>query len=442
VAVVWALGRPAAAQTYPLAESAKAGHYFQVHTDLTLTGELRFTQNGKQYPVKQSATASHAFVERVLDVSPAGLPRKCARYYQTAKAAITVGGNTSERRLEKEHRLLVAQRYNDQGLVYSPAGPLTRAELDLTEHFDTLALPGLLPGKAVAVGAKWKPASAVVQALCNFEGLTSHDLECKLERVARGVAEVSVKGHAAGIDTGALCKLTIEGSFRYDLKARRLTRLVWKQKEQRDQGPASPASAGTVSVTLTRTPAEPAPELADVALASIPEGFEPPPLLSQVRHLDPDNRFELLYHRDWKAVGQTERHLILRLMDRGDFIAQATVAPWSREAPGKHLTPEAFQQAMAETPGWEQEQVVQAAEVPSESENGRWVYRVTAVGKMDGVKVVQNFFLIAGPHGDQAVVTFTMTPGQAQKLGTRDVQLVGSLDFPAGRKDPAKKKGP
>ena len=59
--------------------------------------------------------------------------------------------------------------------------------------------------------------------------------------------------------------------------------------------------------------------------------------------------------------------------------------------------------------------------------NGRWIYRISAPGQMDGIKVVQTFFLIAGPGGEQIVVAFTMTPAQAEKLGTRDLALINGL---------------
>jgi hypothetical protein len=48
---------------------------------------------------------------------------------------------------------------------------------------------------------------------------------------------------------------------------------------------------------------------------------------------------------------------------------------------------------------------------------------------MDGLKVVQNFYIVAGPGGDQVVLAFTMTPTQAEKLGTRDLALVQGIDF-------------
>src|SRR5262249_39949530 len=154
----------------------------------------------------------------------------------------TVGGTRSERQLRADRRLIVAQRQNDQLLLYCPKAALTREELSLaSEHFDTLTLTGLLPGRAVAVGDTWKPANAVVEALCGFEGLAEHHLNCKLEGVKDNLATVRIAGDAKGIDTGALAKLSIDAVYHFDLTAKRLVDLEWQQKDERDQGPASPA---------------------------------------------------------------------------------------------------------------------------------------------------------------------------------------------------------
>jgi hypothetical protein len=427
------------AQTYSLAETPRPGDYFRVQLDMTLTGEIRVTKEDKVVPLPLAAAAKHAFPERVLAVDANGLPQKVARVYETAQAAITVGRDRSERRLRPERRLLVAQRHKDQPLVYCPAGALTRAELELTgDHFDTLHLTGLLPGREVKVGETWKVGNTVAQALCNYEGLTGQDLVCQLEEVKDNVARITVTGTASGIDLGALVKLTIQATCRYDLGQRRLTALEWNQQDERGQGPASPASKVEMSLTLKRTPVEPVPALSDVALVSVPDGFEPPAPLTHLYHRDPKDRFDLYHGREWQMVGQTDDHLVLRLMERGDFIAQATISPWTRAPEGQHLSAESFQEAMANTPGWESDQVLQTGEVPSDG--SRWVYRISALGRMDGLKVMQNFYLIAGPKGDQVVVTFTMTPAQAEKLGTRDLSLVGGLDLPAATKEGAPAK--
>jgi hypothetical protein len=437
--VLFGLAQAGAAQTYPLIETVHEGECFRIQLEMTLSGEMRVRRDGKDVPLKVTAAAGHAFPERVLALGPTGLPIKSARFYESAKATVQVDSEKTERLLRPERRLLVAQRYKDQTIVYCPTGPLTRPELELTsEHFDTLALTGLLPGKAVAVGESWKLAPAVAQALCGFEGLTAQELTVKLEAVQNDVAVLSIQGTAGGIDMGALVKLTVRGTAQFDLKAKRLTALEWAQKDERDQGPASPASSMETTTKVTRAATEPVDALSDLALVPVPEGTEVPKALLQLFYRDPQGQFELVYARDWQMVGRAGEHQVLRLLDRGDFVAQVSIAPWPRAEPGKHVAAEEFQQATARTPGWEQQDVVQAGEVPSEK--GLWVYRFTARGQIDGLKVIQSFFLVAGPQGEQLQLAFMMTPKQVEKLGTRDLELVGGITFPGsqGPQPPAK----
>ncbi|HZT78790.1 MAG TPA: hypothetical protein VFA26_01100, partial [Gemmataceae bacterium] len=158
---------------------------------------------------------------------------------------------------------------------------------------------------------------------------------------------------------------------------------------------------------------------------------KPPQSMTDLSYADPKDRFVLVHGREWQLVGQTEEHTVLRLMERGDFVAQVTITPWDKAEKGKHLTPEQFKEAMAKTPGWEVEKEVQAGEVPADG--GKWAYRLSALGKLDDVPVMQNFYLIAGPNGDQVVLVFTMAPKQADRLGSRDLALAGSIEFaPAG----------
>src|SRR5438067_11735901 len=162
--VLLAAGAAARGQTYPLAEAVKAGDCFRYQLHMKLSGEMKVPKDGKVAGVPLSATAAHTFDERALVVSPAGLVEKSARAYEYARASITAGGEKSERTLRDRRNLLVAQRHKDRLLVYCPAGPLTRPELDLTgEHFDTLFLTGVLPGRPVKVGETWKLSTTVAQ---------------------------------------------------------------------------------------------------------------------------------------------------------------------------------------------------------------------------------------------------------------------------------------
>src|SRR5262249_46925569 len=150
-------------------------------------------------PLEASGTLD--LTEKILAVTPDQLAEKVARQYEKARATITVEKDRSERTLRPARRLIVAQRHKDTPLVYAPAGSLTREETDLTgSHLDTLFLTGLLPSKAIEVGETWKVPSHVVQALCNFEGLTEQDVTGKLEEDRDQTATLSFTGSAAGID--------------------------------------------------------------------------------------------------------------------------------------------------------------------------------------------------------------------------------------------------
>jgi hypothetical protein len=424
------LGR---AQTYNLAETSQVGECFKIQLDLKLSGEMRVRKDDKTVPLKLEASAVHEYPERIQVVAREGWVEKTVRLYETAKATIAVGDEHGERTLRPERRLFVAQRHKDQALVYSPAGPLTREELDLTAgHFDSSAVTGILPGKDVAVGDTWKVPANVVQALCNFEGLTEHNLTGKLDSVSGDTATFSLSGTASGIDVGALAKLKIEAVGKFDLKVKRLVALEWKQKDERDQGPVSPATVVEATTTLKRQPMEQPAALSDVALVSVPADWEPPAPMTQLEYREPQGRYALVYPRHWHVTAQVKDQLVMRLMDRGDFVAQVTLTPWKKAEKGKHVTPDEFKQAMNSTAGWEPEKELQAGEVPSDS--GHWVYRYSASGQMDGVNAVQNFYLIATPEGEQMIVVFTMTPKQVDKLGARDLSLIGSLEIPASGK--------
>jgi hypothetical protein len=428
---MFAVVQLANSQTYELAERTQAGDCFHAHLDVTVAGEMRVSKDGKPLSLKLSASAVEDFTERVLAIDSHGSIQKIARVHETAKATITVGTDQSSRALREDRRLLVAQQSKGQTLVYSPAGPLTREELELAgEHIDTLWLPGLLPGKAVAIGETWKVPNDVAQALCNFEGLASQDLVCKLEEVKEDKARVSLAGTANGIDLGALAKLDVTATYSFDLKTRRIVSLEWKQKDERGQGPVSPATAVESLTQLTRAPIEQPPSLSDVALISVPDGSDPPATSAQLSFQNQHKtRFDLVYAREWQIVGQMNDHIIMRLMDRGDFVAQLTITPWDAARTGEHLSPEAFREAMAKTPGWQPDEVIQEGEIPAERAH-YWIYRISAPGHMDGLKVVQTCYLIAGPGGEQVALAFTMTPAQAEKIGARDLALVSGLEFP------------
>jgi hypothetical protein len=427
VLVALACGPLARAQTVMLAEAPKPGECSRYTTELTVTGYLIVTQDTAKQPVKVEARGKHRFTERTLTAAD-GLPANTARHYEEAAASASVGGEKFDRALAADRRVIAARRSSEGLFCFAPAGPLTRDELDLiTEHFNPHCLPGLLPGGPVKVGDSWPVTNPAAQAACLFDGLIKHTLAGKLTGVAGNVATFTITGSAEGIEHGARVALEVTATGKYDTATGRIVELTWKQTDDRGAGPINPASKVEASVTLRREalPAPPA-ELADAALAAIPAG-DVPPLMTALQHADPKDRYHVVYPRDWNITGQTDTHLVMRLLDRGELVCQATITAWKKAEPGKHVSADEFKKAVFDTPGWVPGKVLDDGELPTDA--GRWLYRVTAEGRMEDVPVIQSFHLLAGPQGDQVAVTVAMRPEKARAVGTRDVGLVNAIEF-------------
>jgi hypothetical protein len=414
----------ARAQSVDLTEAPLADGCFRVELTLRLQGKITVRQQGETVSFPQEAEARHVYLERVLQAA-GNVADKTARHYETAECAITFNKVASKRSLRPERAFMVAHRNKEQMIVYSPKGALTREEMELTEHFDSLFVSGLAPGKTVAVGDTWKLATPVALALCELDGLTEHDLTCKLEEVKGGLANVSITGTATGIAVGAQVKLLVNARYQFDTERKRVVAVEWKQSDQRQQGPVSPALSADVTVTMKRTPIEEPAELNKFALVQVPE--TPAPEVVNLHYRDPQGRYKFHHPREWHVVSAEDSpQLVLRLMDRGDFIAQATISPWKQEGPVMSL--EKFYDQMKTTPGWQEEQLLEKAEL--KAPEGYSIYRVTASGELDEVKTVQSFYLVAGPGGRQVILSLSVVPSQVQKLEGRDLDLVRSITFP------------
>jgi hypothetical protein len=416
----------AGAQTVALTEAPLLDSCVANELVMELKGKIKVQQGDKQLEYPHEAQARHVFFERVMDASGASVT-KAARYYKTADGTITFNGQTTKRSLRAERTLLVAHRVKEQLVVYSLKGALSRAELEMTEHFDTLALPALAPAKEVAVGASWKLSNAAAEFLCDLEGLTEHDLTCKLEEVKDKHARVSIAGSAGGIGQGAQVKLLVTGYYDFDLEAKRLVALEWKQSDERQQGPVSPALSADVVIRLTRTPIPEPSELSKFTIDQLQSYETPPANLTNIAFREAKGRYALQHGRDWHVVSPAEgEQLVLRLMDRGKFVAQATITPWKKAGPA--LTLDEFADLMAKTPGWQQGEVTEQGKL-SGAPSGMTLYRVTAPGALDGLKCVQSFYLLIGAQGEQVIVTFSMKPEQVENLRERDLEMVRSFTF-------------
>lgn len=431
VLLVLLTGTAALAQPVNLVEKVTPGDRFRYTATLQVKGNLLFTRdNGQKEVVRVEATGRHAWAERTVAVAD-GLPAVSVRYYTEAAATTVVAGEKADRQLPAERRLVVARRQPDGLFCFALAGSLTRDELDLvSEHFNPQCLPGLLPGKVVTVGSTWAVPEPAVRAACQLDAVVKTDLTGKLTGVADGTATFVIEGTVEGLEAGSRVVAAVTATGTFDRAAGYVSSLTWKQKDERETGPINPASVVEAAVMLRREPlaaTDPAArELADTLIDRVPLG-DVPAALAMLRHVEPQGRYSLSYSRDWHLTGQTDTHLVLRLLDGGTFVAQATLSIWRKADAGSRTPPEEFKRAVARAAGWTVVRELADGDLPAPT--GYQLYRLAAEGRLDDVPVVQTFYLLTGPRGDQLAVTVTVPPDRVKVLGRRDLDLVNGIEF-------------
>ena len=428
LAAVLAITGSSLAQSVDLSEGPLVDNFFRIDMVMKLTGQTKVQQEGKFVEQPVVADAQHEFLEKILQAND-GIVDKTVRTYKRAQANLKFGSALSSRTFRPERTLLVSQRVHGQNVTYCPSGSLTREELELTEHFSTQAVTGLLPGKTVKVGESWTVSKAAAQTLCALEGLVTHDLTCKLEESKGGVATVRVKGAVNGIDLGVDVKIVVEANYQFDIANKRLTNLHWKQHDVRDQGPASPALTAEAEITLRRSVIPQPAEFGPVLLGGLlSPGKEPPQEMTLISYTDPFRRYSIQYARDWIMTAQSREHAVWRLMNRGDLVAQVTVTPWTKRDAGKMMSFDDFAYAIDQTAAWQEERVEERND--KLRIEGNRAYRYAAAGKLDGIDVMQYFYLLASPQGDHLFVTFTLSPNQVKVLNFRNESFVRAITFP------------
>lgn len=421
---------PLFADGVKLSEQLKPGEHFSYELSLKLDGTMKLDRNGKTQNLPMSGEAGIKFVERVESPDAAGGAGKVVRHYTEAKATNNAGGEQRRVELSADRRLTVAVRAETETLHVCPAGPFTRDELDLVgDHFDTLALQLLLPNKEVKEGETWSVSDSGCQHALLFDGLAKNNLKGTLVSVKDGVATFSISGTAEGVEQAAGVKVSVTATGTYDVANGRITGLTWEQTDERAEGPVSPATDVKAKWTIKRTALADEPkELNAEARAKVP-AEKIPAEMTRLRHAA--GKYTLTYPREWVTVANTPDHYVLRLLAGGEMTSQATVSVWKKAAKGEHSTAAEFKELIANVPGWEASQALADGEVKAD---GKWVYRWSGKGKQDGADVVQTFYLVAAPSGEQFTVVFLNAPDKAAKLADREKEIVEGITFPAEKK--------
>ncbi|HWA99127.1 MAG TPA: hypothetical protein VG713_11570 [Pirellulales bacterium] len=410
-----------AAETADLRPTVEVGSTVCVDALLEVGGSLKAGNDGKQRLLPLTVAGKIRYTERFIATPPELVS---LRRYDLAEATIKVDGKTERQLLRDDRQIVAARQRDDQAELFSPAGSLKREELELLDlPANSLLVNRLLPDRMVGVGDKWQHSDDLLAALLGIDAVSQSSVESRLAELDGTTARIELSGHVEGAVGGVTTSMDIKGAYRFNRSESRITTLSLVIDENRSVGHANPGADVAARLTLSITPCQKLAELEDAALERA--ALEPDPAVEQLEYISGDGQVAFLYDRRWHTMQQSSDTITLRLVDRGDLVAQCnfTQLPTSSQRP----TLAKFQDDIRRSLDKSFRQFVHASE--RTATDGTRYFKVVVDGVVADLPIQWNYYHVAAPGGQQAACAFTFEEQLASRLGDLDRRLIESMHF-------------
>ncbi len=424
-------GEPAVArQAVDLTPHLVAGDIQQVKIVFELDGTLSMKSEAKS-PVKLPVRvkAQLRYDEKVLQVATGKKPLAATtvRHYETAKANIKFRDTTVAHQLREERLIIGASAESAEDVVlFSPLGPLTRDELDLIDvPANSAIVDGLLPYRTVSVGESWKVESDLLPAILGVDAISRQDIKCTLKRIDGNLAVIHAQGSVSAATDGVATEFTLAAKFSFDRSRRRVSWFAMSLKENRSMGHAQPGISATVRLQMALTKRSSATALHADILADL--NLQADESSRLIEFASPSNGFELLVDRKWHEMLDRQDVSVLRMVDRGDLIAQCNISALPPMEDGVPFTLVDFQQDVQKVLDKDFGEFITATEEVNES--GLHVMRVVANGNTSGLAINWVYYHITNDQGRRVSCVFTYESDLADRFGAVDRSVISSFRF-------------
>lgn len=398
-----------------------------VQVVLEVTGDLKLNADGKEVtelPMRVSGRLRYD--ERTLRPAAGSTSERDARFYHQAKATIAVGGGRHQTELRDDRRLVIADVARGQQTLFSPLGPLTRDDLDLIQTLGSSSLlDRLAPSEPVSLGQQWPHDAIDLAPLLGLDAIHQSDVKSTLRQVESNVAIVDMSGKVSGAIDGVASDMVLKAKYNINVQSRRVTWLAMSIREDRAIGHATPGFDVTARVRVEINDQANSTELAISLLDQLPLDLTPAATL--LRHESDLGGFALLHGRDWQVMVDRHDVTVLRMIEKGELIAQCNISTLPSLAPGNRVQLPVFQADIEKALGKNFVQFVEASQ--QRTQTGHRVLRAVVSGLASELPIQWIYYHISDDEGHQTALVFTMDAKVAEKFGAADQSMIGTFEF-------------
>jgi hypothetical protein len=390
-----------------------------------VAGQMKMNPTGKEVVrLPMSVTAELLFTQRRLPLEKDAAPARLVRHYSAAEAKFNLKNTEFGNRLRDDRRLIVLASGGDAATYFSPLGPLTREEVELLDVPGAGVLPELLlPGKELKVGETWELSNDSIVRLLSLDAVHKHDIVGKYDELRDGVAILSLEGKVDGAVGGVSTEVNLKAKLNLDPQEKLLTWLAISFTENRAIGHAQPGYDVTTRIRMLTGLAESAPEISDDAISKLPLTAGTGETLLAFR--SEKGGFELVHDRRWRVMNERYDSAILRMVDRGELVAQCNVSKLKSFTKGEQLTLDGFQEDVKIALEKQKAIINEAAQ--STTDNGLKVLRLLVTGQASDIPIQWTYYHVSDNVGRRASLVFTIDAKLVEKYAHLDQEILAGF---------------
>lgn len=420
------------AENFDLRAAQKTGQMQRIRVAIQVGGNLKTKSGGKVRTLPLKVAGTMQYDERLVAVDEAQRTQRTLRHYDQAEATIEIDGQAIQSVLDPALRVVVFDETKDRGLLYSPQGPLTREDVDLIDvPGNSATLARLLPREEVKLKDRWTLDQTTLCRLLGLDAISQSDVHATLETVANKVALISMAGTIDAAVGGVATQVKLAGECRVDLATRQVVGLSMTISEDRSIGHAEPGFVVEAKVQLTSSALGKSAALDNASHA--PESLEPTAGATALSLIPDKGGFRLLHDRRWRVLIDQKESLVLRLVDRGDLIAQCNISTLPKLSAGRSVELEQLQEEIQRSLGASFGQFSEASQ--NLSDEGVRILRVAATGTASDIPVSWIYYLLSDEAGRRVSIVFAHESKLQEQFGDADRMLVGSFAFADAQDD-------
>ena len=402
-------------QVYTLVSGRAAGAVDRVEVVMEVGGDVKELVKEKVQPLKMSVVCNLGYDEKTLQVpTAASAALRTIRFYDQVSAVVKVADDGIKPELRPGRRLIGVQAELPTVTLFSPEGTLTRDELELIDILGNSALlDRLLPEKPVAVGDSWSQSEKLLVALLGVDAVSKTDVKSVLTDVTDTEARMELAGQVEGALGGVSTEIQLKAKYRFNRKTRRVDWLGLLVKENRDIGHVQRGVDAVARLQVKISPKAQSDHFSPSALKDL--ALTPTPESTQLTYESAEGGWRFAHDRCWHVTADQRDLAVLRMIDRGELVAQCNVAPLPKLSPGSQTSLAEFQDDVQKALGKAFGEFIEAAQ--SGSDANYQVYRVVVGGKVSELPIRWNYYLVTDEQGRRVVFAFTVESESARTVG-------------------------